>query len=103
MYFLYNDYIGTDFNKSSGIVNSNDETTNTWNHHYQVSQDSQSLKVANQSQSVEKFQSVSIKNSSTQIKFREQLWTAALEERAMKGLQLIKICKQLWTATSEDE
>ena len=63
----------TNFNKSLGIVNSKDETANTWNHHYQVSQDSQSLKVVDQSQSAEKFQSVSIKNSSTQIKFREQL------------------------------
>ena len=59
------------------------------------------MKATDQSQSVEKFQSVSINNSSTQIKFREQLWTAALEERAMKGLQLIKICEQLWTVASE--
>ena len=77
------------------------------------------MKAADQSQSSEKFQSVSIKNSSTQVSLvvmdcsirkasneriaanREQLWTAALEEQATKGLQLIKICKQLWTAASK--
>ena len=52
---FYSHHIETNFNKASGIANSEDDTANTWNHHYQVSQDSQSLKAADQSQSVEKF------------------------------------------------
>ena len=35
------------------------------------------MKAVDQSQSAEKFQSVSIKNSSTQIEFCEQLWAVA--------------------------
>ena len=41
----------TNFNKFSKITNSEEDIANTWNHHYQVSQDSQSLKAADQSQS----------------------------------------------------
>ena len=49
----------TNFNKSSRIVNSKDEIANTWNHHYQVSQDQQAMKVVDQSQLVEKFKKIS--------------------------------------------
>ena len=34
----------TNFNKFSEITNSKEDRANTWNHHYQVSQDLQSLK-----------------------------------------------------------
>ena len=68
MYLLYNHYVGTDFNKSSGIVNSKDEIANTRNHHYQVCQDSQSLKVANHSQSAEKLTVISTNIQSQLVK-----------------------------------
>ena len=64
----------------------------------------QSLKAADQSQSVEKFQSVSIKNSSTQIKFCEQLWAVESNvnnKRVAAKIKKKRNCEQLWTAASE--
>ena len=62
----------------SGIANLEDDTANTCNHQYQVSQDQQVMKVADQSQSAEKFKATSIKLKINQaekfkIKFCEQL------------------------------
>ena len=89
----------TNFKKFTEITNSEEDRANIWNHHYQVSQDSQSLKAADQSQSVEKFQSISTKNSSTQIKFREYLWTAASKRVSNKRIEANR--EQLWTAASK--
>ena len=50
----------TNFNNFLEITNSEEDRANTWNHHYQVSQDSQSLKATDQSQLVEKFKAISI-------------------------------------------
>ena len=36
---LYSHHTETNFNKSSGITNLEEDRVNTWNHHYQVSQD----------------------------------------------------------------
>ena len=44
------------------------------------------MKAADQSKSAEKFQSVSTKNSSTQIKFREQLWTTVSKRVSNEGI-----------------
>ena len=57
------------------------------------------MKVADQSQSVEKFQSVNIKNLSTQIKFHEQLWTAV--SKRVSNERITANYKQLWTAASK--
>ena len=45
----------TNFNKFSEITNSEEDRANTWNHHYQISQDQQAMNAADQSQSTEKF------------------------------------------------
>ena len=43
------------------IINPEDDTDNTWNHYYKVSQDQQAIKTADQNQSVEKFKAISTK------------------------------------------
>ena len=71
----------TNFNKSSGIENSEDDTTNTWNHHYQVSQDQQAMKVANQSQSVEKFKANQQRNSKQSAQTFKVSWQKKIQKR----------------------
>ena len=62
------------------------------------------MKATDKIQSTEKFQSVSIKNSSTQIKFCEQLWAVASDvSNERVATKKIIFCKQLWALASKGQ